>query len=169
MLISGRLHLIPCRLIHFQLIDESDFEKLASILNLNLKETWKHSIDHFDFFYKKFKNDPSVLNWWIYFIVLQSEKTIIGSCGFKGKPDINGEVEIGYEILKEYRNQGYASETAATLIKFAFENPEVKKIKASTYSLENASVHVLKNQKMFFETHSYNSLEGDLWHWAIKR
>ncbi len=169
MLISGRLHLIPCRLIHFELIEERDFEKLAKLLNLTLRETWKHSINHFDFFYEKFKSDPGILNWWIYFIVLQSEKTIIGSCGFKGKPDHNGEVEIGYEILKEYRNQGYATEAAATLIKFAFENPEVKKIKAGTYSLDNASVHVLKKQKMLFEAHSYNPLEGDLWHWAIKR
>lgn len=169
MLISERLILIPCQLIHFELIDNKDYEKLSSLLNVKLKEKWKQSLGHFNFFYERFKNDSSLFNWWIYFIILKSENTIIGSCGFKGKHNQYGEVEIGYEILEDYRNQGYATETAGSLIKFAFENHEIRKVKANTYSLDNASSHVLKNQNMVFISHYLHPDEGDLWQWAINR
>ena len=44
----------------------------------------------------------------------------VGSCGFKGPPDAQGVVEIAYAVDPDYRGRGYAKESAAALVEFAF-------------------------------------------------
>lgn len=56
------------------------------------------------------------------------DATLIGDLGFGGKPDEQGTVELGYELLSAYRNQGYAFEAVQALVNFAFIQPELKKI-----------------------------------------
>ena len=56
----------------------------------------------------------------------------IGSCGFKGPPDEVGAVEIAYGIDEPYRSQGYATESARSLVEFAASVEEVNFILAHT-------------------------------------
>src|ERR1700733_7343977 len=44
--------------------------------------------------------------WNMYYIVLRAPRTVIGTCGFKGPPDIGGSVEVGYSVVKEFRSAG---------------------------------------------------------------
>ncbi len=55
---------------------------------------------------------PSLLNWGSWMVVRKSDDLVIGNLGFNGKPDENGVVEIGYGFLKDYCNNGYATEAA---------------------------------------------------------
>lgn len=45
--------------------------------------------------------------------------TLIGSVGFKGPPDADGAVEIGYSVLPSYQNRGLATEMTAALVEWA--------------------------------------------------
>ena len=77
-------------------------------------------------------------------IIHKAENVLIGTCGFPGPPDSNGVAEIAYGIAPGYQGRGYATEAAKFLIKFAVEDPRVKKICAHTLAERNASTRVLE-------------------------
>ncbi len=70
--------------------------------------------------------------WFTYWlIVIDSENIGAGLVGFKGNPDANGEVEIGYGIDPIYQSRGYMSEAVKALVEWAFSHPECKAINAT--------------------------------------
>ena len=107
--------------------------------------------------------------WWSYLPVHQADNKLIGLCGYKGKPNENGMVEIGYEIMAEYREKGLATELANALIANAFSLQEINVIQAHTLGQMNASTKVLI--KCGFEKiqEIENSEIGTLWKWELKR
>jgi RimJ/RimL family protein N-acetyltransferase len=67
----------------------------------------------------------------------------VGQCGFKGPPDGEGVVEIAYGVDPKYQGQGYATESAATLARFAFDSGMVRVVRAHTLPDGAASKRVL--------------------------
>lgn len=109
-------------------------------------------------------NDPEHYLWYTSWeMILEAENVIIGGVCFKGPPDENGEVEIGYGIEAEYWNRGYTTEALIALIEWAEQHVEVKKIKASTEPSNYASHAILK--KLGFEI--YDEIRGLNW-WCKK-
>jgi len=76
------------------------------------------------------------------------EQKIIGDLGFKGRPDTNGTVEIGYGIVPEYRRQGYTFEAAKTLVSWAFGQNTVYKIIAECTEDNTPSIRILEKLRM---------------------
>lgn len=68
-------------------------------------------------------------NWQI---VLSSANLSIGSCCFKGGPNAAGEVELGYGIRPPCRNNGYMTEAARALCRWALERRGVIAVIAET-------------------------------------
>jgi ribosomal-protein-alanine N-acetyltransferase len=81
-------------------------------------------------------------------IILKTDRVLIGDIGFHGEPDEQGAVEIGYSIVPEYRNQGYATEMVKALIRWAFQEPDIKIITAETLKDNIASIKVLTKAGM---------------------
>ncbi len=96
-------------------------------------------------------------------------KTLLGSCGYKGEPDENGMVEIGYEVAKDFRNQGYATEMAQLLLENAFQDANVKIVEAHTLAQKNASVRVLEKCKFKFVEEYFDEEDGLIWKWERRR
>jgi ribosomal-protein-alanine N-acetyltransferase len=119
----------------------------------------------FEFTLEQVERDPSSAIWWSYLILLKSPRTLIGSCGFKGRPDRFGEVEIGYEIAPDFRNTGYGTETARALIDFAARFPEIRVVKAHTLPFESASTTVLKKCGLTHFQDLFDPDEGEVWQW----
>ena len=69
---------------------------------------------------------------------------LVGLCGFKGRPDEVGSVEIGYSILNSYQCQGYATEAVATLVGWAFSHNNVNEVCAETLPHLIQSIRVLE-------------------------
>jgi RimJ/RimL family protein N-acetyltransferase/ubiquinone/menaquinone biosynthesis C-methylase UbiE len=87
----------------------------------------------------EFETDAAALEWihWIsktpgkrpdtnkllivFAIELKQTGECIGRVYIHSKPELNGEVEIGYGIAKEQRCNGYATEAAKAAVWFAFE------------------------------------------------
>ena len=68
---------------------------------------------------------------------------MVGDICFYGEPNEEGEVEIGYGTYPAYQGNGYMTEAVAALIRWAREQPCVKKILASTDKTNVASYSVL--------------------------
>lgn len=119
----------------------------------------------FEFTLEQVERDPSSAIWWSYLILLKSPRTLIGSCGFKGRPDRFGEVEIGYEIAPDFRNTGYGTETARALIDFAARFPDILVVKAHTLPFESASTAVLKKCGLVHFQDLFDPDEGEVWQW----
>jgi ribosomal-protein-alanine N-acetyltransferase len=54
-----------------------------------------------------------------YLIIRDTDKTVVGGCGFKNEPTA-GRVEIGYGIAPSCRRQGAATQAVAALLKLAY-------------------------------------------------
>ena len=95
------------------------------------------------------KADQSLIGWLLWFIIHKVDRCFIGDVGFKGKPDKDGMIEIGYSIIPEYRKMGLGFESVQTLIRFGFSVPEVKIITANTDSQNLFSIKILRKMNMY--------------------
>ena len=167
LLSTTRLDLLACTTSIYRAVLAGE-KKLSAALGVQIAPQWSHfGLDPFRYAYRRVQEHPAEANWWTYLILHRQDQMLIGSCGYKGPPARRGSVEIGYEIAQTYQNQGLATETARALIDFAFQFPEVKKVKAHTLAYENASVQVLKKCGMQFVHTLYDPDEGDVWLWEI--
>ena len=74
--------------------------------------------------------DPELTPWLLRAMVLREDGTAIGFIGFHSGPDPDRAVEIGYEVLPDFRRRGYAREAAETLMAWA-KTQDVRVIRAS--------------------------------------
>jgi RimJ/RimL family protein N-acetyltransferase len=88
--------------------------------------------------------------WMTYWLIRVRESDFgAGMIGFKGLPDLLGEVEVGYGMDPEYRNKGYITEAALGLIGWAFADPRCRRIVApNTLRSNPASNRVLEKMGM---------------------
>jgi RimJ/RimL family protein N-acetyltransferase/quercetin dioxygenase-like cupin family protein len=77
-----------------------------------------------------------------YFVLAESERTVIGVGGFKGPPH-EGAVELGYGVLEQYRRSGYATEATLGMLAFAFSHAEIDVVVAQTLPHLTPSIGVL--------------------------
>ena len=108
-------------------------------------------------------------DWCAYFFIHPKAGILVGNGGFKGSPDDQGIVEIGYEIAAEYWNQGYATEAAQAMIDYAFAQPEVQAVMAHTLAEKNASNGVLQKVGMQFVAELDDAEVGKIWRWQVRR
>jgi ribosomal-protein-alanine N-acetyltransferase len=101
-------------------------------------------------------------------IVHRSSGTVIGSCGYKGAPNPEAEVEIAYGVDPAYQGQGYATEAARALIAFAFDSGRVRLVRAHTRPVESASTRVLSKCKFERVGEVVDPEDGLVWRWELK-
>jgi [ribosomal protein S5]-alanine N-acetyltransferase len=112
--------------------------------------------------------DKDEINWMFYTyfaIVLKESNHLIGEIGFKGVPDENGEVEVGYGLDNEkWYGKGYMTEALKGLIQWAFTQESVLWVVADTDRVNVASQKVLKKSGMLFWKEEF-----DYFWWKIKK
>lgn len=164
---SDRIYLINCDEKLLKTILKGD-KYLSQKLEINIPNQWcNFGKEIFGYTLEKIKEKPTEVKWFSYLAIENKTRTLIGSCGFKGAPDQEGMVEIGYEVAEDFRNQGYATEMTRLLIDLAFMDEKVKKIQAHTFAEKNASVRVLEKCNFNFikESHDEND-HGLIWKWV---
>ncbi len=109
------------------------------------------------------RDDP-LLRDWIRIIVHTADKTAIGGIGTGGRPDADGTVEIGYNIIPSYQRRGYGYEAVSAYVDWAFTQPGLRRIIANCASDNTASMRIL--QKAGMRQWSY---EGSLLHWELTK
>ncbi|GCE08583.1 hypothetical protein KDAU_59120 [Dictyobacter aurantiacus] len=139
---------------------------MAAALNARVPADWPES----DFeavlplLLDGFEREPDHDSWDGVIILEGEERVVIGAMGLKGGPDEEGTVDIGYNILPAYQNQGYASEMARALVAWAFERGDVQKVIADCLYYNQGSIRVLEKvgMKRLYQ-------DGDMLRWSLTR
>lgn len=76
-------------------------------------------------------------------IVLLNENQVIGDIGFHTAP-VAGQVEIGYSVVPDFRNQGIAVEAVVAFSEWGFKNCDLERIQARCEPDNLASQRVLE-------------------------
>jgi RimJ/RimL family protein N-acetyltransferase len=116
--------------------DAGDRGRFAVLLGAGIPDGWPPGelADARDFFREALRDRPQLHGWLTWYAVLRDpvRPVLVGSVGFKGRPDAAGMVEIGYSVVPEFERRGVATEMVRGLIDWAFGFPEVACIEAET-------------------------------------
>jgi len=91
--------------------------------------------------------DPSIGPWLLRAIVRREDRVMVGYVNFHGPPGVNdtmtvGAVELGWTVFPEYRQRGYATETANALMEWAAREFGIRRFVSSTTPENAASLRV---------------------------
>jgi ribosomal-protein-alanine N-acetyltransferase len=140
---------------------------LQEMLDIRVPDQWtEFGPAPFEYALHKINDTPADAFWWSWLPVLVSENMLIGNSGYKGPPK-DGVVEIGYEVARDYRRKGYATEMAKALVDNAFQHAEVHTILAHTLPEENESVSVLRKCGFTFSGEYTDPEDGPIWRWYL--
>ena len=165
---TANLQLSPCELAYLEAIMR-DKKELEQILGVKVPDDWPQMPESLDYVHKALKADPTSPEWGYHLFVHARDRVLIGEGGYKGKPDAEGMVEIGYAIIPEYRRRGLAAEAARGLTDKAFSHAEVTVVQAHTLKDGTASINVLKKLGMKFVGTAEDPDEGEVWQWRVER
>jgi len=159
---TNRLKLIPFSLDLKQAAIH-DKSKLGEMVGVRVPEHWPGPdlAEALPFLMEHMKKDPAGPVW-DGIIIHKADEVIIGDMGYKGEPNEEGAVEIGYSIIPEYRNQGYATEMAHRLIAWAFQEQGVEVITAECLNDNIGSIKVLAKVGMHRLEPEDNMLKWEL-------
>lgn len=126
-------------------------EALGEALAAEVPESWPpelYDADAVRWTIKWLAEHPEQTDWSLYYVAEAADGShprpqLVGICGFKGCPDTEGVVEIGYGIVPQRRRRGIASEAVRALLAHAFGDPGVTKVIAHTLPELTPSIGVL--------------------------
>lgn len=128
-----------------------DRAKLACLLDANVPTAWPpqyNELQTMNYTLERLEGQCENIGWWNWYFLLRDDLrgtyTLVGNGGFKGRPDENGMVEMGYSVLDAFQNCGYGSEAVQALMTWAFSHPEVTSVSAETLPELIASQRVLE-------------------------
>jgi len=144
-------------------------EALAEALGVNVPESWPpdlYGVGAMRFALAQLGDAPEQ-GWSFWYLVTREEPVeLAGLCGFKGRPDMVGSVEIGYSLLGCYQRRGFATEAVGRLLGWAFSHHNVSEVCAETLPHLRQSIRVL--EKNGFRRAGVGSESGVI-RFAVKR
>lgn len=90
----------------------------------------------------------------------RKNQTFVGWCGLKYDPD-KDEIDLGFRILKQEWNKGYATEASQLCLVWAFALMKIPKIVGRAHANNSASIHLL--EKLGFEYQSSFLVDNQEW------
>lgn len=150
---TTRLCLIPATAAHVR-AEIHDRRAFAALLDTLVPDNWPPETvaEALPLFLAWLEAAPDQVGWFGWYAVTRSHetpRTLVGGGGFIG-PAEKGVVMLGYSVLPQFQRQGFATELAGGLIRWAFDAPSVERIAAETEWANPASVRVL--EKLGFVT-----------------
>lgn len=144
---DGRVQLIAATL---DLLDAEEVsgEELARLLNVHCPPSWPpmfNGPETRQWARDSLYEQPGARGWYSWYIVvdLHQGPTLAGIGGYKGPPDGEGKVEIGYSVVPELQRRGIASAAVELLCRRAFD-AGIHFVVADTLPELVPSQHVLK-------------------------
>ncbi|HZZ36539.1 MAG TPA: GNAT family N-acetyltransferase [Caulobacteraceae bacterium] len=93
---------------------------------------------------------------------------VVGLCGYKGPPDADGVVEIGYGVAPERRRLGYATRAVAELIKHARRDHRVSSLVAETATTNVPSQRVVEANGFTMAGRGADPDDGEMMVWRLE-
>ena len=146
---TKRLTLVPATLpmLRSELTNPAEF---ARLLGAQIASPWPPPLNDEQsnqWMIRCMEQDVGGGIWGMWYFVLREGPSgapiAIGNGGFKGKPTLEGTVEIGYSIVEAYQKIGLGAEAVRALVDFAFEKATVQSVTAETLPHLVGSIRVL--------------------------
>jgi RimJ/RimL family protein N-acetyltransferase len=149
---TPRLELVapPYEIARLELDDLPQFE---AAMSARLAQGWPPPLMNRETqlrFLSYLQADPDASPWEAWYFILEAERLVVGSGGFKGRPDEQGIAEVGYSMVDAYQGRGLCTEGVGALITWAFSNPDVNQINAETFPDNVASLRVMEKNGLSF-------------------
>lgn len=162
---TARLQLIPLP-VEAARAATADCAAAEKLLAVRIPEEWP-AADLRDFlpvYIQLLEQGAITPGWGIWAILYKAEGVLIGDAGFQGNSDDNGTVELGYSILPAFRRRGFAFEATTALVRWAFDQPGVRRITAECLADNVGSIRILQKLGM-------RRLEpaGDMLRWELPK
>ena len=131
----------------------SDLESIAEILNRpvysenTINIPFPYSADDAQFWINLAKRGYENQNHYIFAIRLKGQHKIIGGIDL-GLDQRFNKAELGYWLSEKYWNNGFATEAVKSVIKFGFENLQLKRIFATHFDTNPSSGKVMQKSGM---------------------
>lgn len=122
-----------------------DKQKLGQLCNAHVPRDWPGNdfTRTLPFFIDSRAQNPDEPIW-DGMIVHRVSNVLIGSMGFKERPNGQGYVEVRFSIIPAYCNAGYATEMLCALITRAFQISDVRAVTAECSTDNAPSIRVLE-------------------------
>ena len=163
MIETGRLYIIPLTYEHLLLYlrGEDRLENLLGLAHTGRVMDARVCKDIEQNMLPKIRSsrDDLFLFHTCWLVIDKASMRIVAELGFKGEPNRNKEVEIGYGTIQAMRGKGYMTEAVRAMIGWASARQDVDFVLAETSRLNTASIRVM--QKNNFEC--FQQLGSMLW------
>jgi ribosomal-protein-alanine N-acetyltransferase len=152
---TPRLRLVPATVAHVR-AEIDDRIEFARLLKTRVPDNWppESTIDALPLFLEWLEAAPNSVGWFGWYALNHDEganqTVLVGGGGFLGPPR-EGQVSIGYSVLRQFQGSGFATELAGALVQWAWQQRVATRIIAETEWANPASVRVL-NKLGFVET-----------------
>lgn len=84
-------------------------------------------------------------------LYIKNTKEFIGEAGIIGYVPNSNRCVIGYNLLPQYWNKGYATEITKHIVKYSFELLDIERIEALALQMNTASCRVLEKSGFVLE------------------
>lgn len=128
-IVTERLELTALTPPMIRAILRDDTIRTAKLLNTAGPAHWNGSRSLLEMRLKQMKRDPALIPWLLRVMIHRGTRELIGHIGFHTAPNpeylrqlgLSG-IEYGYTVFEPHRRQGYATEAAAALMRWARES-----------------------------------------------
>ena len=154
--------------------EASSAAALCALLGVAEPVSWPPDTNDADtraWFRAQLATRPDAAGWLGYYVVagIDGVPTLVGTAGYKGPPDREGMVEIGYSIVKTYRRRGIATAALELLLERAFNDARVVTVSAETPTGFAASRGLLEKCGFVIAGASHDPEAVDLVVYALRR
>jgi len=130
---SNRLDLVPMTLELMEALLRGDLVSAQRMVGYRIPSDWPHVMGSvLRYRVPVARAQPESIPLLLRAMVLRADpEVVVGRLGFHGPADVDGMLEIGYEVFPEYRRQGYAREAVVAMFRWARSDPAVLRFRAS--------------------------------------
>jgi len=153
------------------ILEKSNIQQLTALLNHQQINEFRIPQNEeiapsflLEFAISKLTEEPEHYFWWTPRLIVV-DKLIVGMCGFKNRPDVNGSIETGYGIIPSQQKQGFATRAVELLLKEAFSTVEIQTVFAHTALSNYPSQRVLEKNGFIKEGSKIDSDDGEVLIW----
>jgi len=170
-LVTERLRMVPITLEAIEAVLDEDQARAEALVGAKFPPAWpNHQLLDvgFPFSRAQIRAAPETHLWGDSLVLLRSEPRVVGSVVFHGRP-ADGIAEVGYSIEPQSRGNGLATEATCACVAWAFAQPGIRAVQATTFPWHVASLAVIRHVGMqHVATREHDTL-GELLVFELRR
>jgi RimJ/RimL family protein N-acetyltransferase len=163
-LVTPRLRLVSMTLPLVEAVLARDRKASEALAGARLPDDWPNDdlvARAFPYSLEAIRADPEKRLWGDSLVLARDDDAVLGSVVFHGRPD-DGVAEVGYGIAEGARGCGFAAEATGACVDWAFTDPAITAVQATTFPWHAASLGVIRKLGMTHVGHRHHDVLGEL-------